>query len=63
MFAGIIRDSSCVLKSEQQAHICGDSLDYELLIVESMDDDTLTRRLSPIGNVLMIQNVFKSRAP
>ena len=45
---GIIRDSSCVLKTEYNAWECH-GLDYEMLVVESLDSDTETRRLSPIA--------------
>ena len=54
---GIIRDDSCTYLNGQNAHFCPSTtgLHYELVIVESMDADTLTRRLSPIGGYLTLR--------
>ena len=49
-FLGVIRDSTCVYQSTYQAYECS-GLDYELLMLESMDSDTETRRLSPVAIV------------
>ncbi|KAI0221280.1 Fibrocystin-L [Lamellibrachia satsuma] len=45
---GILRDDSCVYMPSYQAYVCH-SLDYEMLIVESLDKDTETRRVSPVA--------------
>ncbi|XP_019623376.1 PREDICTED: fibrocystin-L-like [Branchiostoma belcheri] len=45
---GIVRDDSCTYKSDWQAWKCHD-IDYEMLIIESMDADTELRRLSPVA--------------
>ncbi|CAK8674402.1 unnamed protein product [Clavelina lepadiformis] len=48
---GIIRNSACTYNNEWQAHDCHgpDALDYRMLVIESMDSDTETRRLSPVA--------------
>ncbi|XP_053372863.1 fibrocystin-L-like [Mercenaria mercenaria] len=46
---GIIRNRNCSYHSSWQAYECNDDLNYELLIIESMDEDTETRRLSPVA--------------
>ncbi|XP_060084827.1 fibrocystin-L-like, partial [Ylistrum balloti] len=45
---GIIRNSNCVLHSTWQAYECH-NLNYKILIIESMDSDTETRRVSPVA--------------
>ncbi|XP_060067589.1 fibrocystin-L-like [Ylistrum balloti] len=45
---GIIRDPTCVKQYAWQAHMCT-HYDYKMVILESMDSDTETRRLSPIA--------------
>ncbi|XP_078617899.1 fibrocystin-L-like [Branchiostoma floridae x Branchiostoma japonicum] len=45
---GIVRDGSCTYKSDWQGWECHD-IDYEMLIIESMDADTELRRLSPVA--------------
>lgn len=46
---GIVRDNSlCTRKDEWQAWECH-GLDYQMLIIESMDKDTEDRRLSPVA--------------
>ncbi|KAL7883851.1 hypothetical protein SRHO_G00015090 [Serrasalmus rhombeus] len=45
---GIIRDSSCVYMSSWQAYKCS-GLNYRMLVIESLDSDTETRRLSPVA--------------
>ncbi|KAH8862937.1 Fibrocystin-L [Schistosoma japonicum] len=46
---GIIRDSSCIYMPKMQAYKCSRQLDHNLLLIESMDVDSLERRLSPIA--------------
>ena len=50
-YSGIIRTPNCSLNQEWQAYECsGDgTLDYRMLVIESMDNDTETRRLSPVA--------------
>ncbi|XP_078542271.1 fibrocystin-L [Lissotriton helveticus] len=45
---GIIRDSTCVYMSTWEGYNCS-GLDYEMLVIESLDSDTETRRLSPVA--------------
>ncbi|XP_072925977.1 LOW QUALITY PROTEIN: PKHD1 like 1, tandem duplicate 1 [Hemitrygon akajei] len=45
---GIIRDSTCTYMPDWQSYKCF-GLNYELLIIESLDSDTETRRLSPVA--------------
>ncbi|XP_066278772.1 fibrocystin-L-like [Branchiostoma lanceolatum] len=45
---GIVRDDSCTYKSDWQAWECH-GIDYEMLIIESMDADTELRRVSPVA--------------
>ncbi|CAH1226877.1 PKHD1L1 [Branchiostoma lanceolatum] len=45
---GVLRDDSCTYKSSWQAYECH-NIDYQMLIIESMDPDTETRRLSPVA--------------
>ncbi|XP_066271366.1 fibrocystin-L-like [Branchiostoma lanceolatum] len=45
---GIVRDDSCTYKSDWQAWECH-NIDYEMMIIESMDGDTEMRRLSPVA--------------
>ncbi|KAE8599477.1 hypothetical protein XENTR_v10017204 [Xenopus tropicalis] len=47
-YKGIIRDSSCVYMSAWEAYKCF-GLNYEMLVIESLDSDTETRRLSPVA--------------
>lgn len=48
-YPGIVRDeNSCQYKPDWQAYECH-GLDHKMLIIESMDDDTETRRLSPVA--------------
>lgn len=47
LFTGIIR-SSCQYKNAWQAYECHE-LNYKTLVIESMDADTETRRLSPVA--------------
>ena len=48
VFIGLLRDNSCSYNSAHQAYTCT-AKDYEMLIIESMDSDTETRRVSPVG--------------
>uniref|UniRef100_A0A8C4N397 Polycystic kidney and hepatic disease 1 (autosomal recessive)-like 1 n=1 Tax=Eptatretus burgeri TaxID=7764 RepID=A0A8C4N397_EPTBU len=45
---GIVRDSSCKLQDSWQAWQCH-RLKYLMLVIESMDPDSETRRLSPVA--------------
>ncbi|OWF48083.1 fibrocystin-L-like [Mizuhopecten yessoensis] len=45
---GIIRNDKCQIREAWQAYECHD-LNYEMLIIESLDADTETRRLSPVA--------------
>ncbi len=46
---GIVRDeSSCIYQPNWQAYECH-GLEHKILIIESMDNDTETRRLSPVA--------------
>ncbi|XP_035686784.1 fibrocystin-L-like [Branchiostoma floridae] len=45
---GIIRTQSCENNDELHGHLCPD-LNYEMLVIESLDEDTETRRLSPVA--------------
>ncbi|KAM9290514.1 fibrocystin-L-like, partial [Gastrophryne carolinensis] len=47
-YQGIIRDSSCVYMSSWESYKCS-GLNYEMLVIESLDADTETRRLSPVA--------------
>ena len=48
-YRGIIRDeNNCAYKDSWQAYECH-GLDMKMLIIESMDSDTETRRLSPVA--------------
>ena len=50
-FSGIIGNKGCDFISAWQAFDChGEgTLNYEMLVVESLDEDTETRRLSPVA--------------
>ncbi|KAG2464816.1 PKHL1 protein, partial [Polypterus senegalus] len=45
---GVIRDSNCTYMPSWQSYKCF-TLDYEMLVIESLDSDTETRRLSPVA--------------
>ena len=45
---GVIRNQSCVYHERWQAYECLD-LNYEMLVIESMDEDTEIRRISPVA--------------
>ncbi|KAG9339164.1 hypothetical protein JZ751_024022 [Albula glossodonta] len=45
---GIIRDSTCTYMSQWQSYKCF-GLNYKMLVIESLDSDTETRRLSPVA--------------
>lgn len=47
-FPGVIRDKACVYVSSWQAYECY-TYNYEMLVIESLDSDTETRRLSPVA--------------
>ena len=48
---GIIRSDACTYQSDWHCYDChGEgALDYEMLIIESLDSDTESRRLSPVA--------------
>ncbi|XP_052805044.1 fibrocystin-L-like isoform X2 [Mya arenaria] len=46
---GVIRNENCTYQSNWQAYECLDDIDHELLLIESMDADTETRRISPVA--------------
>ena len=45
---GVIRDSSCTYVTSWQSYKCF-GLTYKLMVIESLDPDTETRRLSPVA--------------
>ncbi|XP_066276424.1 fibrocystin-L-like [Branchiostoma lanceolatum] len=45
---GIVRTPDCLNNDELHGHLCHE-LNYEMLVIESLDDDTETRRLSPVA--------------
>ena len=45
---GIIRDESCVRKTDWNADQCS-NLGHELVVFESLDADSMDRRVSPVG--------------
>lgn len=45
---GVVRNQTCQYRAAWQAYECLD-LDYQMLIIESMDDDTEIRRISPVA--------------
>ncbi|XP_054983665.1 fibrocystin-L [Sorex araneus] len=49
-YKGIIRDSSCKYIPEWQSHRCF-GMEYAMMVIESLDSDTETRRLSPVAIV------------
>ncbi|CAF4657274.1 unnamed protein product [Rotaria sp. Silwood1] len=48
-YRGISRTNSCSLQSSWGMYQCNSSVDYRMLIIESMDADTEKRRLSPVA--------------
>ncbi|XP_076825620.1 fibrocystin-L-like isoform X2 [Clavelina lepadiformis] len=51
---GILRNSACTYNSNWQAYNCQNdgenrTLDYRMLVIESLDSDTESRRLSPLA--------------
>lgn len=46
---GIVRAPSCVYQPSWQMYYCPNNTQYRMLIIESMDSDTETRRLSPVA--------------
>ncbi|MCJ8746157.1 hypothetical protein PDJAM_G00138700 [Pangasius djambal] len=47
-YKGVIRDSTCTFVSTWQAYKCF-GMNYRMLVIESLDSDTETRRLSPVA--------------
>lgn len=48
-YRGISRSPTCIYQPAWQMYFCNNTLDYRMLIIESMDADTEKRRLSPVG--------------
>lgn len=48
MYTGVSRDSTCTFMSTWQAYKCF-GMNYRMLVIESLDSDTETRRLSPVA--------------
>ncbi|XP_012942613.1 fibrocystin-L [Aplysia californica] len=46
---GIYKTDNCTWVSEWRAYNCEDFYDWRMLVIESMDSDTETRRLSPLA--------------
>nr|XP_045000409.1 fibrocystin-L [Jaculus jaculus] len=49
-YKGIIRDSTCKYIPEWQGYHCS-GMEYAMMVIESLDSDTETRRLSPVAIV------------
>ncbi|XP_045717230.1 fibrocystin-L [Phyllostomus hastatus] len=49
-YKGIVRDSTCKYIPEWQSYRCF-GMEYAMMVVESLDSDTETRRLSPVAVV------------
>ncbi|XP_007188845.2 fibrocystin-L isoform X1 [Balaenoptera acutorostrata] len=49
-YKGIIRDSTCKYIPEWQSYRCS-GMEYAMMVIESLDSDTETRRLSPVAIV------------
>jgi hypothetical protein len=48
--SGIIGHNDCTYHNGWQAYACkANGVNYEMLVIESMDEDTETRRLSPVA--------------
>ncbi|XP_069813288.1 fibrocystin-L-like isoform X2 [Dendropsophus ebraccatus] len=47
-YKGVIRDNTCVYMPTWESYKCS-GLNYEMLVIESLDPDTETRRLSPVA--------------
>jgi len=48
-YRGISRGPTCTYQPSWQMYLCTNTTDYRMLIIESMDSDTETRRLSPVA--------------
>ena len=48
-YRGISRTNSCSLRTTWGMYICNSTVDYRMLIIESMDSDTEKRRISPVA--------------
>ena len=46
---GIIGNKDCTWMEDWTAYKCTTDYNYEMLLIESMDSDTETRRLSPVA--------------
>lgn len=49
LYPGVIGNEDCEWIDAWTAYKCTNSLNYEMVIIESMDSDTETRRLSPVA--------------
>lgn len=50
LFLGVIRDSTCKYIPEWQSYQCF-GMEYAMMVIESLDSDAETRRLSPVAIV------------
>jgi hypothetical protein len=48
-YRGISRGPTCTYQPLWEMYLCTNKTDYRMLIIESMDSDTETRRLSPVA--------------
>ena len=48
-YRGITRHNACVLQPAWNMYRCNGTVDHRMLIIESMDSDSETRRLSPVA--------------
>lgn len=48
-YRGISLAPTCAYQPNWQMYFCNNTVDYRMLIIESMDADTETRRLSPVA--------------
>ncbi|CAF1015901.1 unnamed protein product [Rotaria sp. Silwood1] len=46
---GISRAPTCIYRTSWQMYFCPNTTDYRMLVIENMDSDTETRRLSPVA--------------
>ncbi|CAF3397266.1 unnamed protein product, partial [Rotaria socialis] len=48
-YRGISRGPTCTYQPSYQMYLCRNTTDYRMLVIESVDPDTETRRLSPVA--------------
>ncbi|VDP74908.1 unnamed protein product [Echinostoma caproni] len=46
---GVIRDDTCEMVSTMQAYKCSAVLDHRVLLIESLDEDRILRRIAPVA--------------